>query len=124
MRILLADDDARVRSALHLLFQCTSHYVVVGESDAIEDLLARARDSEPDLILLDWDLVPDIDGSIVDTLHALDPRPLVIALSGRPESEAVALTAGADLFVSKAEPAEALLSTLESAAARSATRYL
>jgi CheY-like chemotaxis protein len=70
--------------------------------------------THPDLILLDWELpgLPKI-GSMTG-LQNVYPNLLVIVLSGRPEVRQKALAAGADAFVSKADPPERLLAVLHS----------
>ena len=52
---------------------------------------------------------------LLGTLHSCCPQIAVIVLSGRPEASALALDAGADYFVSKADPPDSLLSALRDA---------
>jgi len=127
MRILVADDQPKVRSALRLLLEQEPGLSVIGEAAETESLLAQAEAICPDLVLLDWELpsLQAIDPStpstgaeagsghrLLSALRALCPRLLVIALSGRPEARQAALAAGADAFVSKGDPPEQLLTTL------------
>lgn len=120
MRVLLADDQAEVRSALRLLLEQGAGLTVVGEAAEAGDLLAQARGLVPDLVLLDWELPgkPATDGTrpgecpLLVALRSCYPRPLVVVLSGRPEAQRAALAAGADAFVSKGDPPERLLTTL------------
>ena len=53
---------------------------------------------------------------LILAIKGLDVTPEVIALSRRPESEAAALTAGADAFVSKTDPPEKVLEALRTLA--------
>jgi DNA-binding NarL/FixJ family response regulator len=120
MRIFLADDQAKVRSALRLLLEHEPGLRVVGETDKVEGLLAHLKAVKPDLILLDWELPDpsvtyassDPGSSLLSALRSQCPHLQVIALSGRPEARQAALAAGADAFVSKGDPPERLLSTL------------
>jgi DNA-binding NarL/FixJ family response regulator len=120
VRIFLADDQAKVRSALRLLLDQESGFHIVGEAAETEDLLAQVKVTKPDLILLDWELPdhsvpysPVGSGSrLLSTLHIYYPGLRVIALSGRLEARQAALAAGADAFVSKGDPPERLLATL------------
>ena len=128
MRVLVADDQAAVRSALRWLLNEEPGVSVVGEVIRVEDLLAQAGGIQPDLVLLDWELPGLFAGSfpnsaspstigqarcrLLNALHALHSCPKVIALSGRPEVRQEALDAGADGFVSKGDPPERLLTTL------------
>ena len=116
MRVLLADDQAWLRSAVRLLLEQEPDTEVVGEAAEADLLISIARSIGPDLILLDWELPGTATDSgaarLLGTLHRCCPQISVIVLSGRPEAGAVALDAGADYFVSKADPPESLLSAL------------
>jgi DNA-binding NarL/FixJ family response regulator len=112
MLILLADDQPKVRFGLRVLLERQSGFTIAEEADNAEDLLAKAQATHPDLILLGWEL-PGLDrGDALSTLRQACPKPIVIALSGRPEARQAALKAGADAFVSKADPPERLLATI------------
>lgn len=113
MRILLADDQPKVRFALRVLLERQPGLKVVGEAVDAENLLVRAEATHPDLVLLGWEL-PGL--AAVDSLSALRkicPELFVIALSGRPEARRAALAAGADAFVSKTDPPERLLAAIK-----------
>jgi DNA-binding NarL/FixJ family response regulator len=113
MRVLLADNDSRICTALSLLLKSHSTLVVAGESPDVDALIHQAKALAPDLILLDWELPGTPDAALLERLRRTSPRPWIIALSGMPESERDALTAGADAFVSKADPPERLLAALD-----------
>jgi CheY-like chemotaxis protein len=67
----------------------------------------------PDLVLLGWEL-PGLDTlDSMNSLRDVCPGLSVIALSGRPEARQAALAAGADHFVSKADPPERLLFAID-----------
>jgi DNA-binding NarL/FixJ family response regulator len=112
MRVLLADDEARVRSALRLLLEQAAGLDVVGECASGEALAAQIASRCPDLLLLDWELPRLQECGAVSALHAICPALIVIALSGKPEAAKSALAAGADAFVSKGDPPERLLEAL------------
>ena len=111
VRILVADNDARVRSALQTLLK-QEPGLVIGECSDLESLVVQIKEFKPDLVLLDWELRGRPATALLFAAHAADYRPKTIVLSGRPESEQAALDAGADAFVSKADPPERLLDTL------------
>jgi DNA-binding NarL/FixJ family response regulator len=121
MRVLIADDQPQVRSALMLLLGQEPGLTVVGEADDAAQALDLATGQRPDLVLLDWELpgpraAADPAGSgqrLLPALRACCPRLKVIALSGRPEARQAALTAGADAFVSKGDPPETLLAAVD-----------
>ncbi|HOR00296.1 MAG TPA: response regulator [Anaerolineae bacterium] len=112
MRILLADDQREVRSALRLLLEHEPGLVVINEAAEAQALLATVRAACPDVVLLDWELRGLQAAEAVQALRATCPRLRVIALSGRPEARHAALAAGADAFVSKGDPPERLLAAL------------
>lgn len=108
-RILLADNDARLRSALRTLLQQEPGPIVLRESSDVPSLVLQMQEFRPHLLVLDWEL-PGRPAAAMLSAWQVPARPSrVIVLSKRPESEASALAAGADAFVSKGEPPERLL---------------
>src|SRR6185503_17718396 len=114
MHVLLADDQAGVRSALRFLLEQEPGIIVVGEAAEAETLLAQEVRIQPDLVLLDWELPGSQATDLLLALRLRYPHTVVIALSGRPEARQEALGAGVYAFVSKAEPPECLLAALYS----------
>jgi DNA-binding NarL/FixJ family response regulator len=112
MRILLADDQAKVRSALRLLLEQEPGMDVVGEVAEAEALAIEVKDTQPDLVLLDWELPGLVVNGRFIALWPCHPYLKVIALSGRPEARRTAIAAGVDAFVCKGDPPERLLRTL------------
>ena len=114
MRILLADDQPKVRLGLRLLLEQEEWASVVGEAAEAESLLAQVRAAQPDLVLLDWSLHCSDRPDLLPALRGCCPGLAVVVLSGRPEAAQEALDAGADAFVSKADPPEQLLAAIRS----------
>lgn len=119
MRVLLADSRPSVRLALRLVLeQQPAQFAVVGEVADIETLLRDIDVVRPDLILLEWELPGRIGtygtrADVLRTLHTRVPGVIVIALSAGFESRKAALAAGADALVSKSDPPDTVLTTLE-----------
>jgi DNA-binding NarL/FixJ family response regulator len=113
MGILLADDQPEVRRALAALLQRQPGVKVVGEAVDAADLLAQVKTVNPGTVLLDWELPGNSHAGLMSALRGARPDLVVIALSGRPEARQDALLAGVDAFVSKADPPEKLLRTIE-----------
>ncbi|MCP5014704.1 MAG: CBS domain-containing protein [Ketobacter sp.] len=112
MHVLLADDQPQVRSALRLVLEHESEMQVVGEVVNTEALLTQIKTTNPDLILLDWEL-PGLSKSILlSTLRKDFPYLSIIALSGQLGARRNAIEAGVDAFVSKGDPPEHLLEIL------------
>ncbi len=111
MRVLLADDQAKVRSALRLLLDHEPEIEVLGEAVDATGLLDWVKVTCPDLVLLDWEL-PGFSPDLLTTLRELCPSLTVVALSGKPDARRAAMDAGTDAFVSKGDPPEQLLTAI------------
>lgn len=56
MRILVADEQPKVRFALRVLLAQQEGCSVIAETGNAEEMLAQAEVTQPDLILLGWEL--------------------------------------------------------------------
>ena len=112
MRVFLADDRPQVRSALRLLFDYEPEFEVVGEVADTGYLMEKVKETQPDLLLLDWELPGQPAPDLLSALRIAYPHLVVVALSGRLEAYQTALAAGVDAFISKGHPPEQLLNTL------------
>jgi DNA-binding NarL/FixJ family response regulator len=99
MRIVLADDQPKIRFALRLLLGREPALEIVGEAAEAGTLLARLETVQPEVLLLDWELPGLAARGGLRVLRAVCPPLRVVALSGRPEARRAALAAGADAFV-------------------------
>ncbi|MGE5528565.1 MAG: response regulator [Patescibacteria group bacterium] len=116
IRVILADDQAEVRSGLKLLLEQEPDLAVTGEAADSACLLALAARAEADVVLLDWELPRAGALPLIPALRTRRPNLRVLALSGRPEARKAALAAGADAFVSKGDNPARLLSVLREVA--------
>lgn len=114
MLVLIADDQADVRSALKILLEHENETFVFEEADSMNELLLKTEKTKPDLILMDWELPGQAAADAVPVLRRFVHGVSVIALSGRPEAAKAALLAGANAFVSKGENADRLLGIVRS----------
>ena len=112
-RILLADDNPNLRSALRLLLETRLKLVLIVEARDMEHVLAQVEDARPDCVILDWELPGRPTRERVSVLRALVPSLKVIALSARPESKQTALAEGAEAFVSKADSPLVILDKIQ-----------
>ena len=113
MRIVLADGRSKVRFALRVLLEGQEGLDVVAEAVNAEDLITKANESCPDVLLIDWDL-PGLNGSkILQNLREDCPELCVIVMSGRPEASQESLDAGIKYFIHKTSPPELLLAVIE-----------
>ena len=113
MRVLLADGQAKVRSALRLLLGCEPGIEILGEAVDTTGVLDWVKATCPDVILLDWDLPGVPPSSLLPLLRFHCPRARVVVLSSHPEAREAALADGADDFVSKGDPPEVLLAAIQ-----------
>lgn len=139
MKILLADDDENIRSALGLLLEQEPDVLVVGSvvnATGLHKIISsrpwRAMNGRPlqrdpdrpsaaenaqggegdhNLLLLDWEL-PGWSPSDLSDLRQSCPDLKIIALSVGPDTRQSALAAGADAFVSKSDPPDQVLDTV------------
>ena len=108
-RILLADDNANLRSALRLMLETRLGFELITEARDMEHVLAQVDDSRPECIILDWELPGRPTRERVTVLRALVPSLKVIALSARPESKTDAELEGTNAFLCKTESPEQIL---------------
>jgi DNA-binding NarL/FixJ family response regulator len=92
---------------------------VVGEAADWFTTLAQAPIRRTDMLLIDWDLLPDASPSAaLDELRKACPAALVIILISHLDArQQAALSAGADAFISKNEAPERVAERLRIAAA-------
>ena len=113
MRVLIADDDAQVRSALKLLLEQQPDTALVAETGCAYEVVALAASTVPDVILLDWQLPGGDSAELVQSLRRTRPGVTVIALSARPECEKAARSCCIIGFISKNDSPEVLLNLLD-----------
>ncbi len=109
MRVLVADDDRRVRLALRLFLE-ERGLVVVGEAASALEIDPLVQGLRPDLLLLDWELpgLPEVGAAEIPA-WAKDLR--VVALSSRPVGKPDPLTSPIE-FVCKTDPPDRLIAAL------------
>ena len=110
-RVLVVDDDARVRQALRALIASSEGLSLAGEASSATDALRADDNLVPDVVLLDLLLPSAGDGlAVIDALVARGRE--VVALTIRVELRAAALEAGAAAFLEKGVTPDALLDVL------------
>jgi DNA-binding NarL/FixJ family response regulator len=117
--VLLADDDAAVRTALRTVLDADPAVRVVGEAADGAEAVELAVRTRPDVVLLDLRM-PGVDGlTALPRLRALRPAPAVVALTVLDADAWVlrALDLGAAGFLPKATPPRELVRLVLVAAA-------
>jgi DNA-binding NarL/FixJ family response regulator len=112
MKILLADDNPEVRSALRLLLEQEPVPATITEAADSKALLADLVEDCATILLLDWELPGLQRDDVLNTARSSCSQMKIIALSSRFEARQEALAAQVDAFISKSEPPEKILSTL------------
>lgn len=110
IRILLADDQALVRSALAALLELEDDFDVVAQVGRGDEVVTAARDLHPDVALLDIEM-PGLDGlaaAAALTQEVPACRVIIVTTFGRPGYLRRAMESGALGFVVKDAPAEQL----------------
>lgn len=111
IRLLLADDEHLIRTALVRLLDLEDDLEVVVEAASGEEALARARGVEIDVAVLDLQLGGPLDGiATAEALGALHPRlaSVVVTSHGRPGHLKRALRSGVRGFLPKTTSADTL----------------
>jgi two-component system response regulator DesR len=106
IRVLIADDEGMIRSALAALLRLETDIEVVAECADGEQAVAEALRTTPDVCLLDLEM-PGLDGVEVAArlTRALPTRCIVITRHARPGVLRRALAAGVSGFVPKSRDA-------------------
>jgi two-component system response regulator DesR len=110
IRILIADDQTLVRSALAALLELDDEFSVVAQVGRGDEVVEAARGSAAEVALLDIEM-PGLDGlaaAAALTQELPSCRVLILTTFGRPGYLRRAMEAGALGFVVKDAPAEQL----------------
>ena len=100
LRVLIVDDDARVRRALRSLIECSQDLTVVGEAGSARSARRLDLELRPDVVVLDLLLPQAPDGMQVLREFRGQDRP-VVAISRMGELGPEAMVAGAHAFLEK-----------------------
>ncbi|OMI36576.1 response regulator [Streptomyces sparsogenes] len=122
VRILLCDDHAVVRAGLLALLGSEPDIEVVGEAGSGEEAVAMAAKLRPDVVLMDLQLGPGIDGvEATRRIRATGVHVLVLTTYDTDADITRAIAAGATGYLLKAERPEELFAAIRSAAQGRAT---
>ena len=116
-RVYVADAKSEERSALRLVL-LDLKMEVVGEAADWFTALAQAPTRRTDMLLIDWNLLPNSPTAALNELRKACPAALVIILISHLDARhQAALSAGADAFISKGETPDRVAEDLHLAAA-------
>lgn len=118
IRVLIADDEDMIRTALAALLRLEPDIEVVGECVDGEQAVAAARRLHPDVCLFDVEM-PGLDGIDAAARVRKQTRSRVVAVTrhARPGVLRRALQAGVDGFLPKSRPAQDVADVIRQVAA-------
>ncbi|MGI5355973.1 response regulator [Streptomyces sp. CA-252508] len=117
IRVLICDDHAVVRAGLLALLASAPGIEVVGEAAGGEEAVATAAKLAPDVVLMDLQLGPGIDGvEATRRIASPDVRVLVLTTYDTDADVTRAIGAGATGYLLKAERPEELFAAIRAAA--------
>ena len=111
MQILLASGSVE-HGALRQLLEQDPALNVIGEVDEGQGFLELVRETQPDLVLLNWDRPEIRSADLAAARRSLEQPLKAVAFGQGQEARRTAVAAGVDAFVSRGEPVERLLNTV------------
>lgn len=118
IRVLIADDEAMIRSALASLLGLEDDFEVVAQCESGEQALVDAARLSPDICLLDLEM-PGLDGvDVAERLHrSVATRCIVVTRHARPGVLRRALASGVAGFLPKSRDAHEVAAVIRRVAA-------
>ncbi len=114
IRVMLVDDHLVVRDGLAALLRQERDLEVVAEAGDGRQAIERARQEQPDVILMDI-MMPEMDGIVATRIiKSILPKIKIVGLSLFEERQMrdSMMEAGASAYISKSEGAQALVETI------------
>ncbi len=113
-KILIVDDHPLVREGLALRISLHSDLKVCGEAESEEQAIELARQTNPDLILVDISLKSGHGIELIKRICALNPKIRMLVISGFQESLYAerAFRAGAHGYLNKQESNEKMIEAI------------
>jgi DNA-binding NarL/FixJ family response regulator len=116
-RVFIADTRTEERFALNLLLK-DMDLEVVGEAADWDSTLAQLPTSRTEMLLVDWDLLPNAARAALDDLRQACSAAISIVLISRLDArQQAAISSGADRFISKVENIERVTGCFRAVAA-------
>jgi DNA-binding NarL/FixJ family response regulator len=114
IRVLLADDHAIVRSGLKEILEATGDIIVAAEATNGHEALARVRESEVDVAVVDLSMPGRSGVELIKLIKAERPRLRLLVLSMHSEEQYAvrAVRAGAAGYLTKESAADELVAAI------------
>ena len=119
IRIVVADDHTIVREGLKQLLSASPDFTVVGEAQNGHEALARVRELDFDVLLLDMSMPGKSGTELIKQVRAEKPRLRILILSMHEEAQYAvrAIRAGAAGYLTKESASAQLVSAIRKVAA-------
>ena len=119
IRILIADDHAIIRDGLKQIISFVPEMQVVGEAEDGEDVLAKVRALDLDVIVLDMSMPGRSGIALIQQINAMKPQLPILVLSMHQESQYAvqAMRAGASGYITKNTASSQLIEGIRKVAA-------
>jgi DNA-binding NarL/FixJ family response regulator len=118
IRVLIADDHSIFRIGIKRTLESAPDMVVAGEAATGEETLVKARQSNPNVVLLDVSMPGRGGVETAQELKRVNPRVRVLMLTMHPEDQyaVLCLKLGADGYITKDVPPEVLIEAVRKVA--------
>ncbi len=113
MHVLLATKHPDLRLSIELLLSQEPGVSIVGSASETEGLLALIKSTNPDIVIVDWDLPGRPVAKLLSKKSISRDRTRFIVLCTRPEMKNQARQAGADVCLVKGDTPDELLTVFQ-----------
>ena len=112
-RVYIANSKTQERTALRLMLQ-NLDMEVVGDASDWSAVLTGVPKTQPDILMVDWEILPVNPATHIAALRQACPDPFYIVLTSFLDArQQAAISVGADAFISKYEAPNRLADRLQ-----------
>ena len=119
IKVLLVDDHQMFAQVLRRVFKDTPDLEVVGTAGTVAEAVTMARQAQPDVVLMDYQLPDGVGTEAAEAIRREHPDTKVVMLTGYADDAVLvaAIEVGCSGFISKANLVEEALTAVRAAAA-------
>jgi len=114
MRLFIAVADQGLRLAMQVFLHQETGMDVIGLAADSKKLLAKIEATEPDVLLLDWQLPGKAVAELIQEIRAMELPIQIVVISLRPEEDVAFIDSGVDAYIGKSSLPEELMDCLQS----------